>query len=218
VYPRELQALLAATDQGMRDAAWDEFLAVHSRLLLHVARKVMPTGERAMDAYANVLERLRRDNFRALAGYTPDGRSRFTTWLVVVARRMCVDFYRQQYGRPRNEEPSDLAIIEREARKRLINFVGIDDALAQIVDSRNEDPEECMRQEQLRCALDRVVSALPPEDQLLLKLRFSDGLSANQIATVLKFPTPFHVYRRLKTVCADLRRNLVAAGVEDSAP
>jgi RNA polymerase sigma factor (sigma-70 family) len=209
---------MTATEPAARDIAWDEFLALHSRLLLHVARKVMPTAEGAMDAYANLLERLRRDNCRALAGYTPDGRSRFTTWLVVVARRMCVDFYRQQYGRPRNEEPSDLALIEREARRRLINFVGIDDALAQIVDYRHEDPEECVRQEQLRHALDRVVSALSPDDKLLLKLRFYDALSANEIATVLKFPTPFHVYRRLKTVCADLRRNLVAAGVEDSAP
>lgn len=218
VYPRELQNLMTASEPLERDAAWDAFLTLHSRLLLHVARKVMPASESAMDAYANLLERLRRDDCRTLAGYSPDGRSRFTTWLVVVARRMCVDFYRQRYGRPRSEQPTESAVIDREARRRLVNFVGIDEADAQIIDSRSDDPEECVRSQQLRSALDRVVSALPPEDQLLLKLRFYDALSANQIATVLRLPTPFHVYRRLKTVCAELRRNLIAVGVEDSAP
>jgi RNA polymerase sigma factor (sigma-70 family) len=218
VYPRELHSLLTATDASAREAAWDEFLSLHSRLLVHVARQVMPASEGAMDAYANVLERLRRDNCRALAGYTADGRSRFTTWLVVVVRRMCVDFYRQQYGRSRNEQPSEQATIERDARRRLVSFVGVDEAHAQIVDARSDGPEDALRHAQLRTALDRVVSALPPQDQLLLKLRFHDELPAQQIASVLRWPTPFHVYRRLKVLCDELRRNLIAAGIEDGTP
>jgi hypothetical protein len=35
---------------------------------------------------------------------------------------------------------------------------------------------------------------------------------------VLSFPTPFHVYRRLKVLCAELRRRLIEQGVEDSEP
>jgi len=88
VNPRELRNLLDAVDAAGREAAWDVFVARHSRLLLHVARKVMPESDVAMDAYAHLLERLRRDDCRALTAYCPDGRSRFTTWLVVVAGRM----------------------------------------------------------------------------------------------------------------------------------
>ena len=216
IYPPELRALLESTPSGF-DEAWEAFVARHSRLLLHVARKVMPTSESAMDAYATVLERLRRDNCRSLAGYVPDGRSRFTTWLVVVARRMCVDFYRQKYGRQRGETTPEAA-AEREARHRLVNFAGVDDALAHIADDCSPDPEDAIRHDQLQRALDVAFSSLTPDDQLLLRLRFHDDLSAQRIASVLAFPSPFHVYRRLRSVCAELRRKLLAAGVEDSTP
>ena len=82
---------------------WDDFVARHSRLFLHMARLVMPDRDGTMDAYAYLLEELRRDDFRALRAYTPDNRSRLTTWLAVIARRTSVDFYRRRYGRLRGE-------------------------------------------------------------------------------------------------------------------
>ena len=45
-------------------------------------------------------------------------------------------------------------------------------------------------------------------DQLLLRLRFDEELTARQIAGLLGLPTPFHVYRRLDAVCATLRTRL----------
>ena len=218
VHPQELRNLLEAVDPAAREAAWDAFVARHSRLLLHVARRVMPASEGAMDAYAHLLERLRRDDCRALTAFTPDGRSRFTTWLVVVVRRMCVDFYRQKYGRQRGDPPTHLALVEREARYRLVNFAGVDGALAQIVDDRSAGPEGALRNGQLSEALALAVASLSPDDQLLLKLRFHDELPAQKIASILRFPSQFHVYRRLKAVCADLRARLVASGIEDSTP
>lgn len=217
VHPQELQNLLSAESPARFEAAWDVFVARHHRLLLHVARRVMPASEGAMDAYVQVLERLRRDNCQVLRTYSPDGRSQFTTWLVVVARRTCVDFYRQKYGRLRGTPSSQAAIEEREARRRLASFAGVDDALAHIADERG-GPESALRNGQLHEALGRAVTELAPDDQLLLKLRFHDELPAQRIAAVLAFPSQFHVYRRLKAVCAELRRRLMQHGVEDSAP
>ena len=218
VNPPELRNLLDPVDAAGREAAWDVFVARHSRLLLHVARKVMPESDVAMDAYAHLLERLRRDDCRVLTTYCPDGRSRFTTWLVVVAGRMCVDFYRQKNGRPRGASPTQLELVEREARHRLATFTGIDGALAHLVDDRGAAPDTALRNGQLVAALDAAVAALSPDDQLLLKLRFHDEVPVQRIAKVLSLPSPFHVYRRLKAVCAELRRRLVARGVEDGSP
>jgi DNA-directed RNA polymerase specialized sigma subunit len=53
------------------------------------------------------------------------------------------------------------------------------------------------------------------EDRLLLKLRFDDGLSAPEIARLLGFPTPFHVYRRLNALYARLRGGLRERGIEE---
>ena len=217
VHPQELQDLLNAESPDRFEAAWDVFVARHQRLLLHVARKVMPASESAMDAYAQVLERLRSDNCKALRAYSPDGRSQFTTWLVVVVRRTCVDFYRSKYGRPRGVAPNEAAVMEREARRRLATFAGVDDTLEQIADEQ-KDPELTLRNGQLREALENAVGSLSPDDQLLLKLRFHDDLPAQRIASIMSFASQFHVYRRLKAVCAELRRRLQRQGVEDSAP
>ena len=170
-----------------------------------------------MDAYAHVLERLRRDSCRTLRTYCPDGRSQFTTWLVVVARRTCVDFYRQKYGRPRGESRSHAVKLERDTRYRLASFVGVEDELSQIADE-GSGPEGAVRGCQLYEALEATVSELSPDDQLLLRLRFTDDLTAQRIASVMSMPSQFHVYRRLKAVCAELRRRLNELGVEDSAP
>ena len=218
VYPVALRDLLEAADPAARDRAWDVFVAQHSRLILHVARKVMAAPESSMDAYAHVLERLRRDDCRSLSAYTPDGRSRFTTWLVVVARRMCVDFYRQKHGRPRGEQPTHATVMEREARQRLVSFAGMDGTLLQIADNDSLSPDAALRAEQLHRALVAALSILTPDDRLLLKLRFHDDLSARKIAKVLSLPSPFHVYRRLNSVCAELRRRLEANGVQDGSP
>jgi len=136
---------------------------------------------------------------------------------VVVAGRMCVDFYRQKNGRPRGESPTQLELVEREARYRLATFTGIDGALAHLVDD-GAAPDSALRNGQLLAALDGAVAALSPDDQLLLKLRFHDEVPVQRIAKVLSLPSQFHVYRRLKAVCAELRRRLVARGIEDGTP
>src|SRR5690349_20871276 len=98
--PRELVRLLEST-ASHRESAWEAFLGVHSRLLLHVARTFANEHDAAMDAFAWMLDRLRADDFHRLRAFSADGRSEFTTWLVVVGRRLCVDWYRAKYGRDR---------------------------------------------------------------------------------------------------------------------
>ena len=44
-----------------------------------------------MDHYAFMLDRLQEDGFHRLRAFAGDGRGQFTTWLVVVARRLCVE-------------------------------------------------------------------------------------------------------------------------------
>jgi RNA polymerase sigma factor (sigma-70 family) len=216
--PPELRDLLASRDAAVCDAAWAALVARHSRLLLHMARLVMPDHEGALDAYAYVLEQLRRDDFRTLRGYVADDRSRFSTWLGTVARRSCVDFYRQRYGRPRGNGTAPRAGVERAFRQRLAGLVGVDVELTELADPKHDGPEEQLRATQLRDALGDALDRLPADDRLLLRLRFEDDLTAQTIASVVGLPSPFHVYRRLRSVCGELRRRLIARGIDGSAP
>ena len=220
--PRELSRLLDARTSARADAAWDDFVAVHSRLLLHVVRALTNDRDAAMDAYARVLERLRADDFRRLRGYVPDGRSRFTTWLVAVVRRLCLDWHRERYGRAR-AEGSARAREAHERRRRLTSLamdVGVEEFKdgADAGTSQTEGPDELLRSRELLDALEAALATLTPADQVLLRLRFDDDLSAQQIARTLHYPTPFHVYRRINAVLAQLRQALRARGIESSVP
>ena len=210
--PPEVSRLIDAGDTVAREDAWKAFLETHSRLLLHTARKQSADYDAAMDAYAYIVEQLRQDDFRRLRSYVPDQRSKFTTWLVIVARRLCLDRARERYGRASDSERARSA---RLVRRRL------EDLLAEELDtpaaSRRtsaEDPEMQLRTLELGGALATVVGRLPPRDQLLLKLRFDDGLTAREIARVMRFGSALQVYRRLGVVLADLRKALGDRGIE----
>lgn len=220
--PRELSRLLEARTPVRADAAWDDFVTVHSRLLLHVVRALTSDRDAAMDAYARVLERLREDDFRRLRAYVPDGRSRFTTWLVAVVRRLCLDWHRERFGRARAEGSAQAR--EAHERRRRLASLALDAGVEEFTDAVDagtpdrDGPDERLRAHELLNALDAALATLSSADQVLLRLRFDDGLSAQQIARTLHYPTPFHVYRRINALLDDLRATLRARGIESSVP
>ena len=214
--PPELSTLLEPKIPAAREAAWKVFLETHSRLLLHTARSVDRDYDAAMDAYAHLLEQLGRDDFRRLRAYAGDDRGKFTTWLVVVSRRICLDLVRQRYGRVQGD-----GIESREShdtRRRLLDHLseGID--VAEIAGDGPNDAESRLRIAELVGALKSSLAGLDPGDRLLLKLRFEDGLSAREIAGLLKAPTLFHVYRRLNALLAQLRESLERRGIREAEP
>lgn len=183
-------------------------MAFH-RLLLHTARTVLRTEDDVRDAYAEMLERLRAGNFAKLRSFTDDGRTRFTTWLVVVARRLCVDCYRRRYGRANGGDPS----ADQKVRHALhdARHGAVDPAA---LASNAELPDVILEERERHEALERALGGLEPRDRMLLALRFKEDQTAIAIARLMGFPTPFHVYRRLNTVLGSLRETLGHAGVD----
>jgi RNA polymerase sigma factor (sigma-70 family) len=209
--PPELARLLAARDPAAREAAWAEFARAHTPLLMHVARSVSRDYDGEMDAYAYLLERLRENDCHRLRAYEADGRSKFTTWLVVVARRLCVDHHRERYGRLRDERPERAEA--HHTRRRLVDLVAVElDAAAYIPDGARPDAGVLARERSAALAI--ALDALEPDDRLLLKLRFEEELSAGEIARLVGWPTAFHVYRRLNVLRATLRRALESRGID----
>jgi RNA polymerase sigma factor (sigma-70 family) len=151
-----------------------------------------------MDAYAYVLDQLSRDDFRRLRGYTPQARTKFTTWLVVVARRLCVDRLRERYGRGR----------ERGIRRRVAELLADELDPAATPDRATPLPDAELEARELTSALANAIGRLDARDRLLLKLRYERELSAREIGQILHFPTPFHVYRRLNALLEQLKRDL----------
>ena len=209
-----LSRLLApAPDEAARDRIWRAFLAEHDRLLRHVCRSLGGDSDAEMDRYTVVLEELRSDDFRRLRRFAVDGRGRFTTWLTVVARRICLDHERRRYGRGSPASNADA----RSARRRLADLVAVNLEPDRLGAPATENPVDRLEREEVRAALLTATAGLDPEERLLLALRFADDRSAREIAEIVGLPSPFHVYRRLNAILDRLRAVLVEAGFEASA-
>lgn len=209
-----LQKLLAE-DPPSGDA-WAEFAREYTRLLMHVARSTSRSHDEAMDAYAYLLEKLSSDGCRRLRAYSSHPESKFTTWLVVVAQRICVDRNRSIYGRARNDESAS----ERERlglRKRLIDLRDSGDSIDSVPDDGASSPTIDLERMELAKELGDLRASLPPADRLLLTLRYDDGLSAAEITVLMKYPSQFHVYRRINALLAEMKARLKTRGYENAA-
>jgi len=211
-----LPHLLDQVEPSARDEAWTEFVQANSKLILYVARSLGGDHDDMMDRYAFVLGQLRRDDFHRLRAYGADGRGKFTTWLVVVSRRLCLDHQREKYGRMRGDDESHEN--GHRMRGRLVDLISDDAELTELVDTSGGGPEERLRALQLDGALKSAMAALEPDDRLLLRLRFEDELPAPQIARIMSCRSQFDVYRRLRRVLDTLRTVLIRNGVGDPAP
>jgi RNA polymerase sigma factor (sigma-70 family) len=93
--------LLERLSSAGRDAAWGEFLARYSSLIMRVVRRHENDENRSKDCFDFVCGALSDQAFRRLLGFRPDGPARFETWLMAVASNLCVDWHRKVRGRAR---------------------------------------------------------------------------------------------------------------------
>lgn len=218
--PRELADLLSKTGQA-REEAWTSFLEAHSSAILRTVYTRCNDYDNAMDRYAYVVDKLQDRDYRRLRQYAADGRAQFTTWLAVVTRRLCEDYRRQRYGRPQGQcEDGDGAGRSGEEfkiRRLLADLAGCDHDWSRLP-SGTGNPERLLRESELYKALSDVLRDLDTSDQLLIRLRFEYDLPAKRIAHLMGLPTPFHVYRRLKSRLGFMRRRLQERGFFDAVP
>jgi RNA polymerase sigma factor (sigma-70 family) len=208
--PDRLPAVVAellAADGPAGEPAWAAFVGCYSGLLLRIATAFAPGYDGALDRYAFMLDELKRSEFRRLRGFAADGRGTFSTWLAVVARRLCLDHYRRQFGRFRGDIPASRpkGSLDRACRRNLARLEGVPEDLADLPTPMRADPVDELDHRERCAALRRALGSLPPRDQLLLRLRFEHELTARAIAAMLGLPSPFHVYRRLDAIYGVMR-------------
>jgi len=212
VAPAELAALLAAETLAAREQAWAGFVRAFTTHILRVARSLGGGTDCVMDRYAFVLERLHEDDCRRLRAYVRPGAGEFTLWLLVVVRRLCLDHYRERYGRARAGDPE--AQAAHAGRRRLVDLIADRTDPALLAASGQSDPDAALEQVERLRALTTALDRLAPADRLLLRLRFAEELPAREIASLMQYPTLFHVYRRLDKVLRELRGILAGLGIE----
>jgi RNA polymerase sigma factor (sigma-70 family) len=98
-----MEEWLVDLEAGRHEDAWDAFLSRYRRLVFATIRHYLHEPDDVMDAFTWVCEGLRQDDLRRLKAYSAPSvhKARFTTWLVVVVRRLCIDWLRTRNGRTR---------------------------------------------------------------------------------------------------------------------
>lgn len=205
VLPPVLATLLDASDGEAREERWAAFVERYTPLLLHTVRRFARSYDETMDRYTHLLEQLSRDDFRRLRAFAALGPGRFTTWLVVVAHRLLVDYHRQLYGRPRSPQDERGQTSDPSLRRRQLAALVCDEIQILDLGDASSDTEALTCEAECTAALQRTVTSLDPRDRLLLNLRFEKGLAAREIAGVMGFASQGHVYRRLRAVLLHLR-------------
>ena len=213
--PGDLESLVTAADHAAQERAWAAFLSHHSDVMLRVARVMGGGHDAVMDRYAFVLDALRRDNYKRLRAYLPEGRGSFDTWLAVVARRLCMDEHRHRYGRAQSDDPS--AQTERSTRRQLADLVGSELGLEALEADADAVPDLELERAEQRAVLEAALAQIDVTDRLILRLRFEDGLSVPEIARLVGVDSSFKIYRQLDKVLATVRKHLEAAGIHDAS-
>ena len=148
--------------------AWTAFLESYSRAILQVVHTFEHEQDARSDCFLFVCERLSENQFRRLRRFQPGGRARFTTWLQVVVRNLCLDWHRQECGRQRVfQSVARLAPLDQEVFREVL--------------TRGLSPEDCfsrlrfkhagLTREEVDGSLDRVRQTLTPRQLWLLSSR-----------------------------------------------
>lgn len=88
--------------RGNPEEAWKSFVQQYHSLILGIIRKMIREHDEAMDAYTFALESLKEKNCQKLTTYFLKPRNyNFETWIAIVAKNCCMDWFRKEKGRKR---------------------------------------------------------------------------------------------------------------------
>lgn len=176
--------LIVACEQG-DEAAWRDLVERYGATVRSAARAASGNEERAEDLAQSIWAELHGLRVRAdgrpsgkIAYYS--GRGSLGGWLRAVVGQLAIDQHRRQSRLVQTEEDADFDRLTRDANHSGDAFSATPAA---------PDPENALANKQsardVEAALTRAVNELDPEDRLLVKLYYFDGLRLREAGAVL---------------------------------
>jgi RNA polymerase sigma-70 factor (ECF subfamily) len=159
---------------GGDDAAWRLFLQrygaiIYAAVTSLLAKCSLNEPAVAEDIFAGIIEKLLLDRCAALRGFK--WQSKFTTYLVTIARNRTYDHLRTLKRRPTMSLASPIGSDDE----------GGDDTLEKVLASDLDLDREI----ETRLTLERVLGDLPDTDNLIIKLYYVEGLKDKEIGELL---------------------------------
>ena len=177
------------------DRAWHRFLheyqrCIHGAILSLLAKFSIHETEIADDIFAAVIEKLLVDDCRAMRRF--QWNSKFSTWLVSIARNKTYDYLR---GLKRKPTISMSTPIDDE-----------DDAMEKVLASDLDLAHDL----EVRLTTEEALEMLPVKEKLILKLYYIEGMKEREIAELLDLSVDAVSARKSRSL--KKIRNLVRKG------
>jgi len=160
---------LVAQAQGGKLEAFEELLRRHSQLVYRTLMAILGNPADAQDAMQDAL----LSAFKHIGGF--QGRSRFSTWLVSIARNAALQRMRLR----KNFETLDEGAVSEEGEFR-----------PRQVRAWQDNPEESCSKSEMRQLIEKGILALPANYRIVVMLRDIEQLSADEVARQLGLSIP----------------------------
>ncbi len=183
------KALVQQAKAGDRNA-FAALVSAYESKIYNLALRYLGNREDAMDASQEVFLRV----FRFLPGFQEE--SGFSTWIYRIGVNVCKDMLAKQSKR--NEQ--SIEVEDEEEERRTLD----------IVDCRYS-PEQILENAELRTILSTAIASLPEQQREVVVLRDIQGLSYEEIASVLSLESGT-VKSRLSRARENLRKKLLQNG------
>ena len=160
---------LVAQAQGGKLEAFEELVRRHSQLIYRALVAILGDPVEAQDAMQDAL----LSAFKHIAGF--QGRSKFSTWLVSIARNTA---FQRLRGR-REVESLDEGECGEDHNFR-----------PRQVRAWQDNPEQCCSKSEIRQLVEKGISGLPPKYRVVVMLRDVEQLSTDEVARQLGLSVP----------------------------
>ena len=178
--------LVHELQHGDSQRAWREFLHAYAHVIARVVSYCEREEEDRADAFVFICEQFHRDNCRRLRKFDPQGPASFTTWLHAVARNLCRDWRRKQFGRVARREPVSCRAGPGVSRVALKDFLSLDEADPLELSDPSPSPEALADTHEREAVLARAMCSLSREQRLALLLRVEEDLTLREISCIMR--------------------------------
>lgn len=169
--------------------AYEELVRAYEKNVYNLALRMTKNEEDAADmaqeAFIKAYSSL--DKFR--------GESKFSVWLYRIVSNVCLDYLRKQGRR----QTVSLSVEDEEGESSQLDIA-----------DESQSPQELYERKLTREAVRRGLDALPEEQRQILLLREIQGLSYEEIGSVLSLEAgtvKSRIFRARKKLCAFLRED-----------
>ncbi len=159
--------LVADAQAGNLDA-FEELIRRHNSMVYRTLMAILGNPEEAQDAMQDAL----LSAFKHIAGF--QGRSKFSTWLISIARNTALQRIRSRKNMESLDEP---VVGEEEFRPRQIC-------------AWQDDPEQAHSKEEIRQIVERGIMGLPAKYRLAVMLRDIEQIPTEEVARQLGLSVP----------------------------